>query len=534
MLLEKQQEYGLSVNANQEILFEWGGDNVLYDWIKMNKTPTSSQQADRANYKRIDGVWHKKTRPGKLKSLNQFYKITLIRSRNKPQNEPTKVEYPITGSDQSAPSGESASKEKWYEGEDKDTDELIKGMAEKQDQMENKMAFSQADMLGNVFGNGSASSEANPQYYHTLLVTTEDGSTQKWTSATAVEVKKVEAYQDFVMGGKGFKGTFASVRIWNRALSTSEGEAFSLPENKAGLLSHWRIEEGKGKYLYDEVSENHGVAEGGIWTDSPQTNQAGQFQFYVDGTPEVHEAPTADTPSGVSQFSIGGIKTSTGFESHFAGTLEEIRIWNQPRSNEQITDNAFGLLKGEWEQLLANYTFDKPMSQTEGKAQDASVNTIQLTPHNSGMLKEVLSTAPIATEIPQVRSALTGVLTDYNGYIRSRPGIVEYGDVQLNEDGTLNGILKRCYSFISEDGAWNRMTGYKVGNLVSQWYSQAQFAPQVMGFLEGPPRCQPRTSRSAKTPMSISTHLNWIIRPISSRRKKSHIITAPPRKRVGM
>jgi hypothetical protein len=31
------------------------------------------------------------------------------------------------------------------------------------------------------------------------------------------------------------------------------------------------------------------------------------------------------------------------------------------------------------------------------------------------------------------------------------------------------------------------MTGYKVGNLVSQWYSQAQFAPQVMGYLEGPP-----------------------------------------------
>lgn len=487
MLLEKQREYGLSVNGNQEIIFDWGGENLLSDWIKMNTPPTASQQADGANYKRINGVWHKKTTPGKLNALNQFYKITLIRSKNKPQTEPTKVEYPITGSDQSMPSGGGASKEKWYESEDKDTDELIKGMAEKQDQMESKMAFSQEDMLGNVFGNTSASSEHNPKYYHTLLVTKEGGNTQKWTSATAVEVKKVEAYHDFVMGGKGFKGTFASVRIWNRALSTSEGEAFFLPENKAGLLSHWRIEEGNGKYLYDEVSENHGVAEGSAWTDSPQSNQAGQFQFYVDGTPEAHDAPTASTASGVSQLSIGGIKTSAGYESHFKGTLEEIRIWNVPRSNEQITDNAFGLLKGEWEQLLANYTFDNPMSQTEGKAQDASVNSIQLTPHKPDMLREVLSTAPIATEIPQVRSALTGVLTDYNGYIRSRPGIVEYGDVQLNDDGTLNGILKRCYSFIDEDGAWNRMTGYKVGNLVSQWYGQAQFAPQVMGFLEGPP-----------------------------------------------
>jgi carbon monoxide dehydrogenase subunit G len=103
------------------------------------------------------------------------------------------------------------------------------------------------------------------------------------------------------------------------------------------------------------------------------------------------------------------------------------------------------------------------------------------------MLREVLSTAPIATEIPQVRSALTGVLTAYNGTLHSRPGIVEYGDVQKNDDGTLNGILKRCYAFIDKDKTWHRMTGYKVGNLVSQWYGQAQFAPQVMGYLEGPP-----------------------------------------------
>ena len=485
ILLEKQGEYGLSVNTDRSIAFDWGGVNVLSDWIKMTAIPTANQQNDRDNYKQINGSWYKKTTPNKLDSFNQFYKITLIRSRNKPQAEPTKTEYPITGSDQGGAAGGSSG-EKWYK--DKGSDDLMKGLAEKQDQMESKMAFSQADMLGNVLGNSAGpSSEYDPKYYHTLIVTKGDGNTQKWTSTTAKEVEMVEAYKDFVMGGKGFKGTFASMRIWNRALSTSEAEALAVPENKSGLLSHWRMEEGKGKYLYDEVSENHGVANEGTWTNSPQTNQAGQFQFYVDGTPEAHDTPAASTAQGVNQFSIGGIKTSAGFGDHFKGTLEEIRIWNVPRTNEQITDNDFGLFKGEWEQLLATYTFDKPMIQTGKKAQDASVNSVQLEPHNNNMLREVLSTAPIATEIPQVRSALTGVLTDYNGYIRSRPGVVEYGDVQLNDDGTLNGILKRCYSFIDADGAWNRMTGYKVGNLVSQWYGQAQFAPQVMGFLEGPP-----------------------------------------------
>lgn len=149
--------------------------------------------------------------------------------------------------------------------------------------------------------------------------------------------------------------------------------------------------------------------------------------------------------------------------------------------------------------------------------------------HNPNKLKEELSTAPIATEVPQVRSALTGVLTEYNGTIESRPGVVEYGDVQRNDDGTLNGILKRCYSFIDASGAWNRMTGYKVGNLVSQWYGQAQFAPQVMGYLEGQPPEPAETSPLAKVAGLLDGTPS-----VSSRMKKFHIITAHLRKPDGM
>ncbi|MGD1701420.1 hypothetical protein [Dapis sp. BLCC M229] len=456
-LLEKEGEYSLSVNGSSEVVFDWAGTNYLEELIE-----------DVVN------------KPDKLDSLNQFYKITLIRSKNKPQTEPTKVEYPITGGNQEV--GTDSGGKKWYE--DKSQEEIIKGMAEKQDQIDSNMSLNQSNMLG---ANPDPSSDSSPKYYHTLIVTKSDESATEWTSITPKEIESVEAFKDFRMGGNGFTGTFASVRIWNRALSTSEAKALTVPENKAGLLSHWRMAEGKGKYLYDDVSENHGIASEGTWVDSPQTNHPGQFQFYVDGSRQPHDTPIDYTAQGVDQLSIGGIKTTSSSQGHFKGTLEEIRIWNGPRTNEQITDNAFGRLKGEWEQLLANYTFDKLIDQTGNKVQDASVNSTHLTIQNRNMLKEVLSTAPIATEIPQVRSALTGVLTEYNSTLDSRPGVVEYGDVQKNDDGTLNGILKRCYSFIDADRVWNRMTGYKVGNLVSQWYGQAQFAPQVIGYLEGPP-----------------------------------------------
>lgn len=457
-LLEKKGEYRLSVGNNREVAFIWSEKNCLTEMI---------------------GAYPNK--PDPLNGFNQFYKITLIRSRKAPQKEPSQAEYPLTGGDQGQ-SG-SGSPKKWYE--DKESDDVLKGMAEKQNQMDEKLGLSTASMFG--LSPSPSEEDPNPKYFHSLVVTQEDGASKTWTSTISKKVDRVEAFKNFILGGSGFSGTFASVRVWNRALSLGDAKLFFLPENKAGLSSHWRISEGKGHYLYDNVSENHGVVDGGSWRDSPQSNQPGQFVFYVDGTEEKHDTSPEAIVFGDDQLGICGIKRGNSYANSYKGTLEEVRIWNVPRTNEQITDNAFGRLKGEWELLLANYTFDRLINQSGNLVQDSSMNTIPLSIHNQADLNEVLSTAPIATEIPQVRSALTGVLTAYNDTLHSQPGVVEYGDVQKNDDGTLNGILKRCYSFIDGNKKWNRMTGYKVGNLISQWYSQAQFDPQVMGYMEGPP-----------------------------------------------
>jgi hypothetical protein len=417
-------------------------------------------------------------------TMGSFVKITLIRSKNKPQTAPSIAEYPITGGD----AGSGNSSDKWYEN--KDTDEIIEGMAEKQDQLEQQMDVAQFNMLGNT---QDQQVESNPSYYHTLIITNQEGTSTEWQTSKKEEVTMSQAFKEFALGGNGFAGTFDSVRIWNRALSTGDAKIWDLPENKAGLIAHWRMEEGEGKYLYDNIGEHHGVSNvpdvASPWVGSPRTNQQGQFQFYIDGARVSHELEeNYSVPSNDSQFSLAGYTTGTNKAGLFKGTLEEIRIWNQARSHEEITDNVFGRLKGEWDQLLANYTFDRLLG-ADNIVLDASTTTVNvsLVDHTEDNFKQVLSTAPVATEIPQIRSALTGALTPYQGTIQSRPQVVEYGDVQKNEDGTLNGILKRCYSFIDKAGKWNRMTGYKVGNLVSQWYTQAQFAPQVMGYLEGPP-----------------------------------------------
>lgn len=79
-----------------------------------------------------------------------------------------------------------------------------------------------------------------------------------------------------------------------------------------------------------------------------------------------------------------------------------------------------------------------------------------------------------------------GTANRFQGQIHSRPAIAEYADIQTAQDGSVRGVHKRCYSFLQGD-LWYLMTGYKVGNLVTEWISQVQFDPQIKGYIEGAP-----------------------------------------------
>ena len=119
---------------------------------------------------------------------------------------------------------------------------------------------------------------------------------------------------------------------------------------------------------------------------------------------------------------------------------------------------------------------------------DAGLKSNHLTlPSTAGQKPvQVLSTAPISNDTAQVRSALAGIKTDFHAQISGRPAAAEYADMQRLEDGSLIGVHKRCYAY-TKDGKWLLLTGYKVGNLVTEWIGQAQFDPQVIGYIEGAP-----------------------------------------------
>ncbi len=277
------------------------------------------------------------------------------------------------------------------------------------------------------------------------------------------------------------KGILSELRLYNTALHR-ENLGSKIQGHEEGLIGWWRFEENEGNIAYDFKSSNHAMIKGAKWVKNPDP-KGSTLLFYRNGSAVEIEEMTQELQWGEEQFTLGAHKNGN-LQECFAGTMEEVRIWKVARTQEQIQDNLFTRLKGEKQDLIANYTFDL---ESETQLQDYSLLGNHLT-LGSGDSKPtaVISTAPISDDIAQVRSALGGVETQFHDIIQSRPAIQEYGDLQYDIDGNLTGIHKRCYGYI-KNGQWHLLTGYKVGNLVTEWIGQVQADPQIIGYIEGAP-----------------------------------------------
>jgi hypothetical protein len=270
-------------------------------------------------------------------------------------------------------------------------------------------------------------------------------------------------------------GTISSLRVWNRALSM--GELHQNNSDRDKLAGEWRINEGSGNATANLIGNDEARIIGATWVPDPSPT-ATRLDLYINGIP-AQIAPLNAVTLPQNQFTLG---------RDFRGAIDEVRIWKQFRTQEQILDNLFGQLKGERENLLAYYEFESDPT-TAGKVttvNDSSLRGNHLTASNNADIQHIFSRAPLSDDIPLVRNALGSVRNRYNSNITSRPAIAEYADIQTADNGEITGVHKRCYSFI-QNGHWYLLTGYKVGNLITEWISQVQFDPQIKGFIEGAP-----------------------------------------------
>ncbi|NJR52370.1 MAG: hypothetical protein HC780_25145 [Leptolyngbyaceae cyanobacterium CSU_1_3] len=152
-----------------------------------------------------------------------------------------------------------------------------------------------------------------------------------------------------------FQGVIGEVRLWSVARDTVGG---AIHGDETGLVSWWQFEENEGRIAIDSKSSNHARFNGNVtWVPNPDPS-ASRLLVYRDGTALNLQPISLDSFSAV-QFTLGGIRRAdNSIAESLHGELEEVRIWSQVRTEEQLQDNRFRRLLDERADLIAYYTFD--------------------------------------------------------------------------------------------------------------------------------------------------------------------------------
>ncbi|MFE3072518.1 LamG-like jellyroll fold domain-containing protein [Streptomyces sp. NPDC059247] len=284
-------------------------------------------------------------------------------------------------------------------------------------------------------------------------------------------------------------GSIGEIRLWGKARDTLQLGTPLHPRDE-GLIARWSFEENEGSTTDDPAGGHTLRLRGARWTTDPDP-QASTFRLHRDGRPLPSTAVTTASLQGWSgnQLTLGAINTGgTTHAEFFHGTLEEVRVWQTARTEEQLLDNLFTRIKGDKKDLLGYWPFDSASTTADAATvADHSLrgNDLAL---GTGTDRPTVTTssAPVSTDTAAVRSALTGITSPFHQKISAPPAVTEYADLQYTPTGETYGVLKRCYSHL-KDGVWSLTTGYKVGDLTSEWVGQVQYDPQLIGYIEGAP-----------------------------------------------
>ncbi|CAD5939216.1 hypothetical protein NO108_02186 [Planktothrix rubescens] len=225
------------------------------------------------------------------------------------------------------------------------------------------------------------------------------------------------------------------------------------------------------KHIISTDGGNTGISVGATATDGSwhhivmtwKRNTINGFVSYLDGV-LVEQRTSANV-------ALPNITNSTVFIGSFQGSGEfakgqiaEVRIWNKARSQAEIQGDMYQRLSGKEANLVAYYPLNE--IRTEGSVQ----KVLDLAGNNHGTVIEAITvddqTLPIAPN-----SLLCN----------------EYSSVSLDSNTKRKvAMMRRFFAHPSPNGV-TLLPDKRVEALELKWIGNAQFAPTLLGYIEGPP-----------------------------------------------
>lgn len=291
------------------------------------------------------------------------------------------------------------------------------------------------------------------------------------------------------------QATVDDVRLWKSGRMNWELEYYSkedLPANEQGLVSDWQFNTGKGKVAFDDKSENNGIITDASTELTEEDADAmwlttwfkSNWKVYLNGKKISTQAYTLPIGYGNDQCSIGAMLYNNAVATFFSGEVNELRLWKSVRTQEQIKDNLYRNLEGNEDSLIAYWAMNEGSGDIIGdycgRGSNGSWSGVIDAPWS-------ISTAPLSSEMPQIKNALGGISKPTQVSILYGPSAATYSDLQVDADDNLIGVLKRSNIFIDSQKALNLTTNYQVGDLDVQFVSQVQMRPTLTGYIEGAP-----------------------------------------------
>ncbi len=310
---------------------------------------------------------------------------------------------------------------------------------------------------------------------------------------------------------KGVEGKIGGFHVWSTAIEPPDDISKWKPENAdKSCVSSYSFTSPEGRVLFDDKTRNHGKLRGNPhWTSSPFASDA-KLSVYINGvaqeTKRIPMSAELRQPAGPHQLTLGNaIHGDSTFrylsrKASFRGEFDELRIWEVARSLESICDALYSRLTEVPPEIAVYLPFDDVLPTSDASAtpgrhypciRDESVNCWHLSIIGDGTPEFLVLGAPVGSDAACVAQALrTGPAQPLARKVRagSRPSVGEYGDLTIGASGGMEGSLKRVYGFIDADsGQWVLVTGFKIGALITEWVSQVQTSPTLIGYIEGAP-----------------------------------------------